>query len=142
MNMSEISANVFNSNVTQENILYNYKTELDWIFPVVVNVTLMVLDFWLLISLIHYGITNKKWSKANKYSSDVLNNGLIYGSVIGCAIACLIRFVTNLLLLNLGYSNFESGICDQLVDAVYSFYALVHFLKMTFNKVDFILLSQ
>ena len=132
MKMSGTSVNVFNSNVTQENISYNYKTELDWIFPVVVNVTLMVLDFWLLISLIHYGITNRKWSKPNKYSYDVLNNGLIYGSLIGCAVACLIRFVTNLLLLNLGYSNFESGICDQLVDAVYSFYAIVHFFVALF----------
>ena len=132
MKMRGINTNVFNSNVTQENISYNYKTELDWIFPVVVNVTLMVLNFWLLISLIHYGITNRKWSKPNKYSYDVLNNGLIYGSVMGCAIACLIRFATSLLLSNLGYSNFESGVCDQLEDAVYSSYALVHFFVALF----------
>ena len=113
---------------------YSYTTELDWIFPVVVNVTLMVLDFWLLISLIHYGIKNKKWSKAKKCSSDVLNSGLIYGSVIGCAVACMTRFFTSLLLSNLGYSNsnFESGICDQLADAVHSSYAFVHFFVALF----------
>ena len=130
--MKEIDTKVVNANVTQENGSYNYATELDWIFPVIVNVTLMVFDFWLLISLIHYGITNKKWSKAKKYSSNVLNNGLIYGSVIGCAITCMIHFVTTLLLLNLGYSNFESGICDQLEDAAYSSYALIHFFVALF----------
>ena len=45
---------------------------------------------------------------------------------------CMIRFVTSLLLSNLGYSNFESGICDQLADAVYSSYALVHFFVALF----------
>ena len=130
--MKEINTNVVNSNVTQENVSYSYTIELDWIFPVVVNVALMVLDFWLLISLIHYGITNKKWSKPNKYSSDVLSNGLMYGCIIGCAVTCMIRFVTSLLLLNLGYSNFESGTCDQLEDAAYSSYALVHFFVALF----------
>jgi len=112
-------------NSTHQNLSYNHTTELDWIFPMVVNVMLMVVHFWLIISLMHYGIKNKKWQKTGR-KSDVLNCGLVYASVIGCAIAGIFRLVMNLLLMNIGFSIVENGLCSNFFYASSAAYGVVH----------------
>jgi len=114
-------------NTTQQSISYDRTTQLDWIFPVHVNITLMVVNFWLLIFLIHYGIKNMWWRTRNK--SDVLNAVLVYNSVIGCGVACIVRLVTSFVLMNIGFSNVESWLCDLFVAVTSISYELcIHLL--------------
>jgi len=102
---------IYDENTTQQNIPFDRTTELDWIFPVLVITTLIIVYFWFLFSLIHYGIKHKMW-RQTRNKSDVLNTGLVYGSVIGCAVACIFRLVISLILLNIGFTNVENGLCD------------------------------
>jgi len=83
----------------------------------------------LFISLLHFGIKNKKWRYVkNKYvDTRALNSGLVYGSVIACAVMCIIKYITSLALTNFGFRENEDNICDSLTDSTYDIYALVLF---------------
>ena len=37
----------------------------DWIGPIAINIVLLVLSIWVLISVMHYGIKTKKWSQVS-----------------------------------------------------------------------------
>jgi len=115
----------------QQSTSYNRTTELDWIFPVIVNITLIVTHVWLLISLIHYGIKNKKWQQKRNKSED-LSTGLVYNSVVGCAVACILRLVVNLVLMNIGFSDSDNGLCDKLTTASSVSYGIVHLFVALF----------
>jgi len=125
----EMKLNKYNStqhfkNTTVFSIPYDRTIELDWILPVTVNIGLTVVTFWIFFSLIHYGIKNKKW-RYSKHRSEVLNSGLIYGSVVVCAFSCIVRYVVSLLLMNVGFSEERNDLCDSLADAAYISYAFV-----------------
>ena len=106
---------------------YDRTIEPDWIIPIAINIILMVLTFWLLISLVHYGIKTKKWSHHHhsNVNSDVLNSGLVYGSVVLCGIMCMVRYIISQILMNIGYSENENELCEALADAAYACYAFV-----------------
>jgi len=118
-------------NTTEQNIPYDRTTELDWIIPVLVNITLIFVHFWFLVSLTHYGIKHKMW-RVIRNKSDVLNTGLVYGSVIGCAVACVFRLVISLVLMNIGFNNVKNELCDQFVVAVNVSYGFVHIFVALF----------
>ena len=94
----------------------SFTAQIDWILPVTVTNSLMILTFWLLISLIHYGIKTKKWSRNQKHGI-ALNSGLIYSWVVVCAIACLFRFIASLIFMSVGFSENEEKLCDLIGDA-------------------------
>ena len=95
----------------------NHVTRLDWIAPVALNLLLMLLTFWLLVSLIHYGIKTKKWRKTSVEKIDVLNAGIVYTFAIVCAAVCEMRYVSSLVFMNIGFNNGEGDICDAAADA-------------------------
>jgi len=118
-------------NETTTSVLYNRVEELDWIFPVLVNITLMIVHFWLLFSLIHYGIKNKMW-RGTRNKSEALNTGLVYNSVVGCATACIFRLMMSLVYMNIGFSNVENEFCAQFGDAANASIVIVHFFVALF----------
>jgi len=128
--MGELTTVSTIENATQS-ILYDRTLKLDWIFPVLVNIILMVVHFWFLISLIHYGIKYKKCQNTRR-KSDVLNTGLVYVSVIGCAVACIFRLIISLTVMNIGFSSIKSRICDQFGDAASASYGIVHLFVALF----------
>jgi len=131
MQSDELISTITMENITQESIPYDRTTQLDWIFPVIVNITLMVTHLWLLISLIHYGIKNKMWRQTqNKY--EVLNTRFVYGSVIGCAVACIIRLLISLVRYNIEFRNVENKVCDLFVAASSVSYGTVHIFVALF----------
>jgi len=131
MQSEELISTVTNGNTTQQSIAYDRTAELDWIFPVLVNITLIFLHIWFLISLVHYGIKNKMWQQMRN-KSDVLSTGLVYGSVIGCALMCVFRLATSLVLMNIGFSKVENGLCDIFVAASNVSYGIVHLFVALF----------
>jgi len=130
-NVTSYSTEQFLQNITNETIPYDHWNRPDWIFPMVINISLTIVTLWLMISLIHFGIKTKKWSPAqNKTAgsgSNALNSGLIYSSVVACAIACIIRYFVTLALLNVGFHKNEDYICESLSDVQYTTYAFVLF---------------
>ena len=106
-------------------INYDHTKQLDWIIPVAVNLMLMVITLWLLLSLIHYGIKTRKWSRSGQ--SDKLNAGLIYTSVLVCAGTCMVRYGASLVYMNIGFDRGSSELCDAVADAAVCLYALVLF---------------
>jgi len=71
------------------------------------------------------------WRQARN-KCDVLNTGLVYNSVIGCAVACIIRLVISLVRMNIGFSNDENELCNQVVVASIASYTIVHLFVVIF----------
>jgi len=103
----------------------DFTQELDWILPVVITILLLIVTFYIFLSLIHYGIKTKKWSKNLSSETDVLNAGLIYSSVIACAVFCIIRFCISLAFISIGFSDNSNNLCDKTGDALNTMYSFV-----------------
>ena len=108
---------------------YDRTQKLDWILSVTITILLLILTLWILLSLIFYGNKTKKWSK-NQGTTEVLNSGLIYSSVVSCAILCIFRFCVSLAFLNIGYELIQNNtssylLCDQVGDATNMAYSLL-----------------
>lgn len=100
--------------------------QFDWIFPVSMSIFLMILTTWILISLIHYAVKTRKW-RFNGHGSrtELLSSGLVYISVIACAVLCLFRFSSSIAFMSIGYGKNDKLICNQLADLAYSAYASI-----------------
>ena len=109
---------------TQETSHYARTTQLDWILPIIFNVMLIFVTFWLLISLIHYGVKTKKWRHTHG-NPDELSSGLVYSSVIACAVSCMFRYLVSLAFINAGFNEDEKELCEALVNASSAAYAFV-----------------
>ena len=106
----------------------DYKNQLNWIIPTVVSIILMILTLWILLCLIHYGIKTGKWRKRRASHSDMLNIGLVYTSVLVCAVICLIFFCINLVYLNIGFSTDKHDLlCEIIADSAVACYGLMLF---------------
>ena len=116
---------VLSGNWTLQTNEHNRTEELDWIIPVATNIFLFVATLWVLVSLIHYGIKTKKWKKRRGTTSEKLNAGTVYSFVIVCAVMCLFRYSTSLVLMNIGFNDKEDLLCDVAADVAYGSYALV-----------------
>ena len=110
---------------------YDRTKKIDWVIPVTLNVLLMIVTLWLLISLIHYGIKTKKW-KSHQRKVDYINSGLIYSSVVACAVMCMFRYVVSLVYMNVGFHESEDELCDSVADTLYCAYAFVLFCAAMF----------
>ena len=99
----------------------------EWIIPMTVNIILFVVAFWMLISLVHYGIKTKKWNRQQSRKVDKLNAGLVYSSVVFCAVMCIVRMVLHILDLNLMHYQHNLNQCEVVNDMRSSSYYLVIF---------------
>jgi len=111
----------------------NYTERIDWIIPIAINIFLIFLSIWVLISLVHYGIKTKKWSQTERSNLEKLNAGLVYTSAVVCAIACLFRYIFTMIHFNIGFSDDEDLLCDILSDLTSTFYTLVLFSSALFS---------
>ena len=105
---------------------------IDWIFPIAINIFLLLSSTWVFISLLHYGVKTRKWSRTQKSNEEKLNGGLIYSSVVLCAIACLLRYIFALVYMNIGYDYGYDRLCDTFSDITSSFYTFVLFSSALF----------
>jgi len=129
--VEELITTVTDEITTHQSTQYDRTIELDWIFPVFVNISLTIANFWFLFSLIHYGIKHKMWQQTRNHT-DVLNTGLVYASVIGCAVACNIRLVTSFAQINIGFSNVENELCKTFAAVSSMSYGIEHLFVSIF----------
>jgi len=94
-----------------------YIQQLDWILPVAINVTTIVVQAWFIISLLYYGIKTKKWKELHHGSADKLNSGAVYTSLVACGVFGFIQSVVNLVYITFGFNLGEDKLCDSLGDA-------------------------
>ena len=117
--------NVINTTTRYGNYT-EYQTQADWIVPMAVTSFLVVATLWILISLIFYGIKTNKWKKMNFNNYEKLNAGLVYTSVVICAVLCLVRLGINLVYMNVGFSEKRRNqLCNSLFDAMGVMYGMV-----------------
>ena len=83
----------------------------------------MVVDLWLVVSLIHFGIKTRKWRQLKANNPDLLNSGRIYLTVVVCSlIAFSYHFVGAVDKSVLSYN--EDELCDLIGDLFRTLYGL------------------
>lgn len=117
---SNSNLNVFINYSSDENISV---TEEEWLryFSIPFNGLLMIVDIWLLISLIHYGTKTGKWGKTQQNILERFNSGFIYISLIVCSISCFLLYLVGLIFLNSG-SNLSDYACNIVFDIIQAMY--------------------
>ena len=105
----------------------NYRYLSKWITPMVVNIIVLVIVLWIFVSLIHYGIKAKKWSRntGGQMNHEKLNAGLVFTAVVVCASMCIFRFVASIVAANVGFNKGESSLCNVMEDILNFSYFLV-----------------
>ena len=106
---------------------YNRSEHKDWIATMIINVILLTLVFWILISLIYFGKKSRKWTSTNNNSPEKLNAGLVYTSAIICASFAFLYFIIALVYINIGYNDSNDETCNSMDDLVKSIYGMVVF---------------
>ena len=92
-------------------------------FALGIAAILMVVDFWLVVSLVHFGIKTKKWRGLQPKNPNSLNSGRIYLSVVVCSvIAFLYHFVEAMDESVLSYN--DDKWCDLISDLFKTLYSL------------------
>ena len=104
---------------------FNFIQEIDWVIPIAINTLLIAATFWILISLIHYGVRTGKWRQTETSQSEKLNTGMVYSSLILCAIMCICRYVVAYVHMSVGFVEGEDELCDSLSDATSCFYMFI-----------------
>ena len=112
--------------------LNNFTLRFDLVFPVSINIFLFFITIWILISLIHYGITNGKWRQVQLNKADKLNGGLVYSSVILLTVFCLIRYIVSAIHMTIGFRENEDCLCNAFDDITTCFYSAVLFTSYIF----------
>jgi len=105
--------------------MMNQFTQLDVILPFIFNLFAIIFEIWFLISLIHYGIKNRKWKRLQFGNPDILNSGAIYGTVVACGICCIVHSAVAAFYIALGFNLGEDDLCDSLGDGARSTYVLM-----------------
>lgn len=88
---------------------------------------LIVIDLWILFSLIHYGIKTKKWRRNHSALTRTLSSGVVYTSVIVCACLCFCYHLLVAINRRNGYNKNEGELCDLMIDLIRSVYGLIVF---------------
>ena len=96
-------------------------------------IVLMIVDLWLIISLIHYGIKTKKWRRLQLGNPNLLNSGRIYLSVVICSITAFSYHLFTAVYRNIGFHQNEAQFCKAVTDMVFityfsSFLSVIFFL--------------
>ena len=94
---------------------------LDWILPVILNVTLIFLTLWIIMSLLHYGIKTRKWKINEASAIEKLNAGIVYTFAVVCSIFCLFYLVSDQIFMNLG----DDRLCEAAADAGVVMYSMI-----------------
>ena len=110
----------------------DHTQQLDWIIPVAITIASITVGVWFLVSLIHYGIKTGKWHRNHRGSSDKLNAGMVYTSVVVSSALCIFYFVINLIYIVRGFNLDEDAFCEVFGDATSSSYALILLAGQTF----------
>ena len=113
-------------NVTEYNN-YDRTNQHHWILPVTISIVLFCATLFLLISIVHYGMKTKKWRQIQRYDSDKLNAGLVYSTLLLCAVVCLLQYAASLAFLNIGFRSGEDELCDAVSHVEHCFYFLTLF---------------
>ena len=79
-----------------------------------VYIVLMIVDLWLIISLIHFGIKTRKWRRLQSGNPDLLSSGKIYLSVVFCYISALVYHIVVAVYRNYG-SGLQSWNCSHYI---------------------------
>ncbi|CAK8695761.1 unnamed protein product [Clavelina lepadiformis] len=93
--------NLNETNSTESEPYIRWK-QADWIIPEVINSLLIVATLWIIFSLIHFGIKQKKWSTNRMGNADKLSGGRVYTLTVVCAIIALVRFINSQFTFNIG----------------------------------------
>jgi len=93
---------MMNDNLSISNLSHTEVYSMLQHIPGVANILLTVITLWAIVSLIHYGHMSGKWRHMNQSSAEKLNHGLIYTSVVICAVLCELRFISTQITLGLG----------------------------------------
>ena len=81
-------------------------------------IVLMIVDLWLIISLIHYGVKTKKWRRLPPGNPNSLNSGRIYLIVIVCSISTFFYHLFIAVYSNIGFHQKEAQLCKTISDIV------------------------
>ena len=113
-----------------EDTVYTYTTSYYVALPL--YITLMIINTWILISLVHYGIKNGKWRFIQSNQTEKLSSGMIYTSVVICS---GLSFLFNLISITSHFSGYDDNDeykCNVESDLLRSVYALVVFTVTVF----------
>ena len=121
--MNSTSAAIDNATVIYNQQKYYYESSYTVALPV--YIIFMLFDLWILISLIHYGFKSEKWQQVQANTAENLNSGLIYISVIICAVFCfLYHFLFFINRFN-GYKANDNKMCESIGDLIKTIYGLI-----------------
>ena len=111
----------------------NYTKKTNWIIPIFVNILLLISVIWIILSLIHNGIKNNKWKRAQRNNYEKLSSGWIYTSVLLCAVFCFLRYVFSLVsMIDLKLYDEKEGICRAISDLRSCLYTFIHLFVWLF----------
>ena len=92
-----------------------------------VYIVLMIVDLWIIISLIHFGIKTKKWRRLQSGNPDLLSSGKIYLSVVFCFVLALVYHIVVAVYRNYGYQQGEDEFCNTMKDISLIMYTMCSF---------------
>ena len=98
----------------------------DWLLPEIINALLTLITVWLTVSLIHYGISAKKWRRGIQSNIEKLNAGWILACAVLCSFATLFRLINSQFVINVGFtSNHDFDIdCEIVSDSSVIIYGI------------------
>ena len=102
-----------------------------------VYIMLMIVDLWLIISLIHFGIKTRKWRRLQSGNPDLLSSGKIYLSVVFCYVSALAYHIVVAVYRNYGYQQGEDEFCNTMKDI-----SVIMYTMCSFSVVLFLWLRQ
>uniref|UniRef100_H2Y0W8 Uncharacterized protein n=1 Tax=Ciona intestinalis TaxID=7719 RepID=H2Y0W8_CIOIN len=120
-----VISNVSAANSTFGNPKEFSYTDVDWIVPTIINALLILLALWITFSVTHYGIKTDKWCTTAKRKSQQLSAGVIYSSVVLCAVMTILRYVTSFATFHLGIGEGKDYECEIISDMSFAMYCLV-----------------
>ena len=132
--MAVTALNLSETGSTNQTSNLNYTKQVDWIVPVTITIILIILTLWILLSLVHYGVKTNIWHFGVQSSplDNMMSVGLIYTTVVVCAVMTLCCIIVNLVYLNVGFNQNDSNLCDNIADTAIGFYAWIVFFVNLF----------
>jgi len=104
----------------------DHMQQLGWILPVIFMLVFISIKTWFLVSLIHYGVTTKKWKKQNYGNPEILSSGFLFFSVIVCNALCIVYSVLWLIFIIVGFKvGEEDEFCNSLSHAIIIIWVLI-----------------
>ena len=96
-------------------------------------IVLMIVNLWLIISLIHYGIKTKKWRRLQSGNPNLLNSGRIYSSIVICSVTVFFSSLFIVVYHNIGFHPNNHNLCNAvggliIITCSSCFLSLVFFL--------------